>query len=130
MPVTAGTPRCFRPSRRQRRALAALLLACASGWCEAREASASFMVKVDLLDNLKNTAECERTTAPGPLTSVTIKCAAGAPIPAGTPRFVLDMYEGGLWLGTVDGLMTTGTVTSWRIVHLVSRDYLEIVVGW
>lgn len=88
------------------------------------------MVKVDLLGDLKNTAACERTNSPGPLASVTIKCAAGAPIPANTPRFVLNMYDGGMWLGTVDGMMTTGTVTSWRVVHLVSRDYLEIVVGW
>ncbi len=130
MSVGARTPGWTWPSGKQRQALAALLLAGASACCEAGQASASFMVKVDLLGDLKNTAECERSTSPGPLASVTIKCAAGAPIPATTPRFVLNMYEGGLWLGTVDGMMTTGTVTSWRVVHLVSRDYLEIVVGW
>jgi hypothetical protein len=115
---------------RQRQALTALLLAGASACCEAGQASASFMVKVELLGDLKNTAECERTTTPGALTSVTIKCGAGAPIPPTTPRFVVNMYDSGLWLGTIDGMMTTGTVTSWRVVHLVNRDYLEVVVGW
>jgi hypothetical protein len=130
MSVTGRRPSSVWPRRKQRQALAALLLAGASAWCEAREASASFQVKVDLLTELKNTAECGQTTTPGPLTSVTIKCSAGAPIPANTPRFVLNMYDSGMWLGTVDGLMTTGTVTSWRVVRLVNRDYLEIVVGW
>jgi hypothetical protein len=116
--------------RKQRLALAALLLAGTSAACEAREASASFLVKVDLITDLKNTAECQQTTSRPPASSVNIKCTTGAPIPAGTPRFVFDMYDSGMWLGTVDGVMTTGTVTSWRVVRLVNRDYLEIVVGW
>ena len=117
-------------SRKQRQAFAGLLLACASAWTEAGQTSASFLVKVDLITELKNTAECQQTTSRGPLASINIKCSAGAPIPPSTPRFVLDMYDSGMWLGTVDGLMTTGTVTSWRVVRLVNRDYLEIVVGW
>ena len=119
------------PSRKQRQALAALLLAAASACCEAREASASFMVKVDLITDLKNTAECQQTTSDGLPANVDIRCnAGGARIAASAPRFMLDMYDAGMWLGTIDGVMTTGTVTSWRVVHLVNRDYLEIVVGW
>ena len=117
-------------SRKQRQAFVALLLAGASACIEARETSASFLVKVDLVTDVKSSAECAQTTSRGTPASVNIKCSTGAPIPASTPRFVFDMYDAGMWLGTVDGLMTTGTVTSWRVVRLVNRDYLEIVVGW
>jgi hypothetical protein len=121
------------PPRRQWQALGAVLLAAASLGAPAAQKSASFKVMVDLISDAKDTVQCDRTTRPSVPPSVTVVC-----VPAGgqatttrtDPRFMLNLYESGAFLGTVDGMMSTGTVTSWRVVHLVNRDYLEIMVGW
>ena len=34
------------------------------------------------------------------------------------------------WLEGTDSTFGTGTVTSWRIVNLANRDYLELMLGW
>ena len=34
------------------------------------------------------------------------------------------------WIEGLDGNIGTGTVTSWRIVNLANRDYLELMLGW
>lgn len=131
MTVDLRTTGWHRPPRRRWQALGALLLAGASACCEAGQASASFQVKVDLLTNSKNTGQCERSTKPTLPAAVTIVCGSSAsPSPRPDSRFMLDMYRSGEFLGTVDGMMSTGTVTSWRVIHLVNREYLEIMVGW
>jgi hypothetical protein len=36
----------------------------------------------------------------------------------------------GNWLGAIDDSMGLGTVTSWRVIRVANRDYLEMMVGW
>ena len=43
---------------------------------------------------------------------------------------VLFHISRGTWLGTADETMGLGTVTSWRVIRLANRDYLELMVGW
>jgi hypothetical protein len=120
-----------RSPRRRWQALGALLLAAAAVCAHAGQKSASFIVGVDLLSDEKSTAQCERTVPrPGSKPLITVKCGPVRPDPRPDSRFHLNLYRSGELLGTVDGMMTTGTVTSWRVVHLVNRDYLEIMVGW
>ena len=86
---------------------------------------------VDLITDAKNTAQCDRTSRPSVPPSVTIVCSPSTPQSVQPEsRFMLNVYQSGEFLGTVDGMMTTGTVTSWRVIRLVNRDYLEIMVGW
>jgi hypothetical protein len=49
-------------------------------------------------------------------------------VPHEIPRYLLHVYRAGEWL--VDDQMGTGTLTSWRIVHVANREYLEMTVGW
>jgi len=44
-------------------------------------------------------------------------------------RFVTQVSRAGELLGTID-IYTGGTVTSWRVIRLVDRDYLEMMVHW
>jgi hypothetical protein len=44
------------------------------------------------------------------------------------PRYLLHVYRPGEWL--VDDQTGNGTLTSWRIVHVANREYLEMTVGW
>ena len=61
--------------------------------------------------------------------SVKVSCSTQGVVET-NPRFLLHVFRAGEWLGTVDGAMATGTVTSWRVVHVANREYLELVVGW
>jgi len=62
---------------------------------------------------------------------VTIVCGSTEPTPTirtEPPRYLLHVYRPGDWL--VDDRMGNGTLTSWRIVHVANREYLEMMVGW
>jgi hypothetical protein len=48
----------------------------------------------------------------------------------GSYRFLTQFSETGVSLGTLDIYAGGGTVTSWRIVNLANRDYIELMVGW
>jgi hypothetical protein len=116
---------------RKWQALGAALLATVSLAAGAGQKSASFIVAVDFLTEDKNTGQCDRTSQAGTPSVVLVNCGS----PGGTPtrpdnRFLLNLYHTGVFLGTVDGMMSTGTVTSWRVIHVMNRDYLEIMVGW
>ena len=117
------------PPRRWGAVLLASALACASLDAVSAQKSASFMVLVDLITDSK-TGICERTTANTGSPIVTLNCAVSTPVQRPDSRFLLNVYEGGHYLGSVDGMMSTGTVTSWRVINLPKRDYLEIMVGW
>jgi hypothetical protein len=120
----------WRCPRRRRQGLVALLLAGASACCNAGQTSAPFSVNLKL--NFKDTVACDRTVQPGILpNNVTIVCSNNTiPAPRMAPRFMLNLFQSGEWVGTVDAMMSTGTVTSWRVIHLVNRDYLEVMLGW
>lgn len=117
------------PPRRWVAALLVSALCSASCNAFATQKSASFMVVVDLLSDPK-TGVCERTAATSSAPIVTLTCNVSTPRPQPDSRFLLNIYEAGHYLGSVDGMMSTGTVTSWRVINLPKRDYLEIMVGW
>jgi hypothetical protein len=115
-----------------RRALGAALLIAASAHAHGASATGSFRVTVDLFTQDKQAVECGRSAQPGPSgDKVFIACVpqTRSPVHATAP-FLLHIFREGLQIGTVDGFMASGTITSWRVVHLANRDYLEIVVGW
>jgi hypothetical protein len=115
-----------RPLRRVKVAAAALLLTAASG-ALAGQTSATFKVVVEWIPN-KSTAECQSITQ-GNTVSVTCAPIGGRPSPAQN-QLLYVFHQNNQWLGTVESMMTTGTVTSWRVVKAGERDYLELVVGW
>ena len=82
---------------------------------------------VELFD-FKNTVQCG--TAGDRVVSLTCTTTGDRPNTPLKPQQPLFLFRGNEWLGTVDSMMTTGTVTSWRVVRVANRDYLEIVVGW
>ena len=91
--------------------------------------SQSFRVTVALVSPSESaTVQCGTTVEPG--TGRKINLACSGPPRRADPRYLLDLYREGEWLGTVDGHMGSGTVTSWRIVHAANREYLEMTVGW
>lgn len=95
------------------------------------KAASAFRVTVDLFTQSKNTALCDRSTIKtdqGP--EVTLTCTADQRPRETESRFLLHLYRGQNVLGTVDGSLPVGTITSWRVVNFANRDYLEIVVGW
>lgn len=93
----------------------------------------------------QNSAFCRSTNAPGSFgATVTVVCATGAvvdissgrttmpwsPMHGGAYRYLLQASRDGNLLGTVDSYIGAGTITSWRVVNLVDRDYLEMLVDW
>jgi len=51
-------------------------------------------------------------------------------IPDGPFRYVNLLSGTSEILGTVDSYAGSGTVTSWRVVNLADRDYIEMMIGW
>ena len=73
------------------------------------------------------TAQCSSSIEPGS-NKIVVACSEPK-APRDIPRYILHVYRAGEWL-PVDGQMGTGTLTSWRIVHVADREYLEMMVGW
>jgi hypothetical protein len=110
-------------------------------------AQASFAVQIDLQNSntiTPNTGLCRSTSMIGTFgASMTVYCATGAIAsfsgdPSTLPwttkqdssyRFVTQVSRAGELLGTID-IYTGGTVTSWRVIRLTDRDYLEMMVHW
>ena len=97
----------------------------------AASSSAQFNVTINL--NPPSTAVCRSSTGTGASgATATVVCATGTNLPAtpvyeGTYRF---MTQGGELSGIVDSYTGACTFTSWRVVKLADRDYLEMIVGW
>jgi hypothetical protein len=128
-----GNRRRHRPSLRRQGALALALI---SGGFNtpfaAAPANHNFRVTVTLNQPLGGQgATCANVLDPA-TNKVTIACGANPPVPtvvgAEAPRYLLHVYRAGEWL--VDDQMGNGTLTSWRIVHVANREYLEMTVGW
>jgi hypothetical protein len=119
-----------RPLRRPRLTLAAVaaLALAAAGNGFARTSAQPFDVRVDLL-SAPLTGTCAESTSPGSTTQVSIECGQTKAPPRST-HLLLHVYMADEWIGSVDGRMATGTVTSWRVVRLAKREYLEMTVGW
>ena len=56
--------------------------------------------------------------------------AIGRPLHRGAYRFVTQVNWNGDWLDSLDDPAGMGTITTWRVVKLVDRNYLEMTIGW
>lgn len=110
-------------------------------------AQASFAVKINLQTNngsLPNAGLCRSTSMIGTFGStMTVYCSTGAIASiSGDPsilpwtnkldssyRFVTHVSRAGEMMGTID-MYTGGAMTSWRVIRLANRDYLELMVHW
>lgn len=75
---------------------------------------------------------------------VTVVCTTGAvvdiepgntgqpltPMHGGAYRYVTHVTPNGGLIDTLDTFGGAGTVTSWRVVDLTDRNYLEMTLGW
>lgn len=131
-------------------ALAACLsIAMPAAW--AAQSSAGFQLSVDLRTDdgkiVKNprSAFCRTDSLPGTFgATVTIVCSTGvivdveaprfqdrlSPVHGGAYRYLTQVTVGGQILGTVDIYSGLGTITSWRVVNLVDRQYVEMTLNW
>ena len=115
----------------------------------AAQVSGSFNVTVNLQSanspTLPQTIFCR--TNPGGLAfgaMVTVVCSTGAvvdifpgrmgrsgsPMHGGAYRYVTQVFWNGDWVESLDDTPGTGTITSWRMVSLLNRNYIELTVGW
>jgi hypothetical protein len=120
------------------------------GWMipsQAAQTTAPFTLTINLQDSSSvtpNAGLCRSTSMIGTFgASMTVFCATGAitsftgdtsTLPWTTMqdssyRFVTQVTRAGELLGTID-IYTGGTVTSWRVIRLANRDYLEMIVHW
>ena len=131
MSAQRGTKQWRRwPLLRRQGALIVALMAGAGTLFAALPSSQSFRVTVTLnAPAASTTGQCSSTAEPGSGRKVNIVCSP-APLLGEAPRYLFHVYRADEWLGTVDGQMGTGTVTSWRIVHVANHEYLEMMVGW
>jgi len=126
--------RRHRPSLRREGALALAVIAAGAGSSfAAKSISQSFGVTVTL-KSAQDVPVANCANVLDPLTNkLSIGCIGGQ---TGTttvfrtepPPYLLHVYRPGEWL--VDDQMGNGTLTSWRIVHVANREYLEMMVGW
>lgn len=120
---------------------------------DAAQASRGFNVTVNLqasadtplVASQPNSAFCQTSSGPGALNvTYTVVCATGAvvdiesgrsaqsfsPTHGGAYRYVLQANRGSNQLGPMSSHAGTGTATSWRLINLTDRDYLEILINW
>ncbi|HSI37583.1 MAG TPA: hypothetical protein VK946_00765 [Methylotenera sp.] len=133
-----NTPRCYA---------LVVLLSLSILPAQATQLNSQFNVTVNLQTaaSTSNSAFCRMTDAPGSFgAAITIVCTTGAivdisPDKAGIPnlpthggayRYLFQASLSGNLLGTIDSYVGTGTATSWRIINLTGRDYLEMLVNW
>ena len=55
---------------------------------------------------------------------------SGSPMHGGAYRYVTQVFWNGDWVKSLDDTPGTGTITSWRTVSLLNRNYIELTVGW
>ncbi len=48
----------------------------------------------------------------------------------GAYRYVTQVLWNGDWIEGLDNSRGVGTITSWRVVNLSDRNYLELMVNW
>ena len=126
--------------------LAALLVLCVQP-SYAGQASSQFQVLINLQSNsgTPNAGVCRSSSRIGNFGEVvTVECTTGKVVTFsgntnnlpwtamqdGSYRFLTQLSEEPVSLGTLDVYAGGGTVTSWRILRLANRDYIELMVGW
>ena len=127
---------------------ASVLLLAGAG-SHAGQTQGQFNVTVNLQTSATAPQSAFCKTDPGGLAFgavATIVCATGvvvdlapgrpgaplSPMHGGAYRFVTEVWRSGLGLifDAEDGSAGTGTTTSWRVVNLTHREYLEMLVAW
>jgi len=126
-----------------------LLAALLGAWVlpsQAAQTSAPFNLTINLQNSssMPDSGLCRSTSMIGTFGStMTVYCSSGAIAsfsgdPSTLPwttkqdssyRFVTQVSRAGELMGTID-IYTGGTVTSWRVIRLTDRDYLEMMVHW
>ena len=53
-----------------------------------------------------------------------------APMHGGAFRYITQVSWNGEWVDSIDDTPGTGTITSWRVVHSMTHNYLELTLGW
>ncbi len=51
-----------------------------------------------------------------------------APLNGNSYRYIMHDTAG--YIDSIDDFSSLGTVTTWRMIDLADRDYLEVLVGW
>ena len=129
--------------------LPAILLGVWLSPCHAGQSSGQFNVTINLQTGnpapIATTGLCRSSTGVGMFgAALTVVCATGdiatysgnpadlpwATIPNNPYRLVTTVTNSGEMLGTIDSYTGAGTITSWRVLKLTDRDYLEMMVHW
>ena len=77
------------------------------------------------------TGFCSKTMgARGFTRVVTVVCSTGTMVDVSSPHYYIRVSRDGALLATVESSTGTETTTSWRVVSLPERDYLEMTVKW
>jgi hypothetical protein len=115
-----------------RRLAASVLLAACAAAGAATPSSRGFVVTVDFLNIVNKTVACKRSVFPGSSegAKVDVACSTVPPQENSPTRFMLQVLGSQNRITTVDSEMEAGTVTSWRVVQLPNREYVEMTVGW
>ena len=115
--------------------------------CQAGQSSKQFTVLINLKNNntLIQDRVCRSSVKIGVFgENVTVVCATGvatefngnsnnlpwSPVQDGEYRFVTMAPKIANIQDGNDSYAGMGTVTSWRLVSLSNRDYLELMIGW
>jgi hypothetical protein len=126
--------------------LAALLVLCVQP-SYASQVSEQFKVLINLKSNGKfsNASLCRISTGIGFFgETVNVECYSeksvtlssntsnllGTAMQDGSYRSLTQFSKAGVSLGTRDIYAGGGSVTSWRVMSLDDRDYIELMVGW
>ena len=107
----------------------------------AEQSSSQFRIAADLQSAAAPSAAfCRTTSRPGVFgATLTIVCSTGVAVdkPAAPARgdafgyrYLTQVSLGGQILGTVDLYSGLGTVSSWRVVNLADRRYVEVTLSW
>jgi hypothetical protein len=111
--------------------------------CHATQSGFQFTVKVQLASS--NAGLCRSSNTINVFgEAVTVICSSGktigfsgdtmnlpwTEIPDGPFHYVNLLSGTSEIMGTVDSYAGSGTVTSWRVVNLADREYIELMVGW
>jgi len=127
----------------------------APGAVLAAQASSNFRITAELQSPAaaSTSAFCRSDSMPGSFgATVTLVCSTGVvvdispgrgPYRQGDPlhphgflqfggayRYVTQVNWAGQILGPVDIYSGLGTITSWRVVNLVDREYVEMTLNW
>jgi hypothetical protein len=119
-PVARTSPKTWR------RVLALLAAVCVCGAALAARETRPFAVTVRIASE---GATCDSSSAGS---SVSVGCqSVGQPTTnASLPLLFMQVFRGGQLVGDIHSGMSSGTITSWRVVRGNTRDYLEIMVAW